>query len=221
MSPLPPKMHVTADCATVRHVPGSGLEVLLIRRANPPYQGQWALPGGFVELDEDLPDAALRELREETGVVPRALEPVGLWGRPGRDPRGRVVTAAFVAVVGPGCEAVRGADDAAEAAWHPRRRLPSLAFDHADIIAAALTRLKELCERTHLSFALLDERFTLCELEELLVAVGSEAGPVRADSVVARARLVRKLEPAAGSRYLYCGTEGDFLEPLARDSGQC
>mgnify|MGYP000072967028 CR=1 FL=1 len=168
MTPQPPRMCVTGDTIPVRYRPDRGLEVLLVRRGNPPFKGQWALPGGFVEMDEDLPDAARRELNEETGAVPRALIQVGAWGTPGRDPRGRTVTAAYLAVIGPEAQRVEGADDAAEADWHPRGDLPELAFDHRDIVNSALAQLDRLCTDTGLALAMLEPEFTRGKLEDLL-----------------------------------------------------
>ena len=195
----------------VRYNAGAGLEVLLVRRGNPPFQGQWALPGGFVEIDEDVPDGALRELEEETGAVPRLLHLLGVWGKPGRDPRGRVVTATYLAVVGPEGWHVRGGDDAAEAAWHPLDSVPHLAFDHDQMIQAARQRLKELCERTHLAFAFLSGPFTLSELKDVLCAAGCatvcESGLAR---MMAGAQVVRDAQDSSAFR---CVAD-DFLRPL-------
>ena len=111
--------------------------VLLVRRAREPFAGCWALPGGFVEIDEDLEDAAHRELHEETGVAGIALRQLGSFGRPGRDPRARVVSVAYVGVLPEGTPAPRAGSDAGELRWFARDALPALAFDHAEIIAAA------------------------------------------------------------------------------------
>jgi len=111
--------------------------VLLIRRGNEPFKGRWALPGGFMEIDETLADAARRELQEETGLGGVALRPLSVFDRPDRDPRGRVISLAFVGTVA-GRPAVCGADDAAEAAWHDLEELPPLAFDHHEVMDAAL-----------------------------------------------------------------------------------
>ena len=118
-----------------------GLRVLLVRRGRAPYAGSWALPGGFVEDDEDLPHAARRELSEETGLDLAGVEvtQVGAYGTPGRDPRGRVVSVAYAAVVDAG--EVQGADDAEEAAWVRLPVTEELAFDHERILADALERL--------------------------------------------------------------------------------
>lgn len=134
-----PRPALTVDVAAFRGAPGER-DVLLIRRGAPPYRGAWALPGGFVDENEPLEPAALRELAEETELVPAApLRQVGAYGDPGRDPRGWTVSVLFAVVLGdeePGV--VAGGDDAAEAAWHPVSALPSLAFDHALLVADAV-----------------------------------------------------------------------------------
>jgi len=131
---MPTKMLVAADTVAFRSVRPGDLDVLLVERANEPFRGCWALPGGFVEEDEDLPQAAARELSEETGLAPAVMDQVGAWGTPGRDPRGRVVSAVYLAVARPGQDRAEGGDDAARAAWHPVDGLPHLAFDHAEIV---------------------------------------------------------------------------------------
>lgn len=126
---------LTADCVVVN----ARSEVLLIRRGNEPYRDCWALPGGFIEMDETIEQCAVRELKEETGLVVdvgRAML-VGVYSRPHRDPRGRTVTVAYRVDVADAVEAV-GTDDAAEARWFPLSALPPLAFDHDEIIAAAI-----------------------------------------------------------------------------------
>lgn len=114
--------------------------VLLIRRAADPFAGMWALPGGYIDMDEDLPDAARRELFEETGVRADTVDQLGTFGAPGRDPRGRTISVAYLARVAPDIEPQAG-DDAKEAAWHPLHRLPELAFDHKEILTLAKKRL--------------------------------------------------------------------------------
>ncbi len=109
--------------------------VLLVTRANPPFKGHLALPGGFVEVGERIEDACRRELEEETGIVAGDLMLLGLWSDPARDPRGHVCSAVFAGTV-PGGEP-RGGDDAADAAWIGDWRAHNLAFDHADILEAA------------------------------------------------------------------------------------
>lgn len=135
-----PHPAVTADVAVLRHR-DERLEILLVRRARGPYDGKWALPGGFVEIDEDLEAAARRELAEETGLEGMSLEQLRTFGDPGRDPRERVITVVYIAVLDGGQADVRAASDADEADWFDVTELPDLAFDHDDIIAAAVRRV--------------------------------------------------------------------------------
>lgn len=128
---------VTADAVIFRNK-ASQAEVLLIQRKNEPFKGQWALPGGFVEEDEDLPNACARELQEETGITISAetLKQVGAYGKPDRDPRSRTVTVAYFAIIEDG-DGAKGADDAKVAQWWNINKLPDLAFDHSEIIEKA------------------------------------------------------------------------------------
>lgn len=131
-----PRPAVTVDVVAVRG-PAHSPEVLLIRRARAPFKGAWALPGGFVGIDEDLPDAARRELFEETGIRARCLVELGVFGRPDRDPRGRVISVAYLARLARP-DIARAGDDASSAEWFPMKKLPKkLAFDHAEILARA------------------------------------------------------------------------------------
>ena len=141
------------------------LQVLLVRRKFPPFQGQWCIPGGFVGIEESLEEAALRELREETGVRDVYLEQLYTFGDPGRDPRGRVITVAYVALIPSPAIQPRGGDDAAEARWWSMADLPLLAFDHATILDYALTRLRYKLEYSAVGFELLPETFSLSELQ--------------------------------------------------------
>ncbi len=123
--------------------PEKKLAVLLIKRGKEPFKGAWALPGGFVERDEELKTAALREMREETNVELQIINQVGVYSKPTRDPRGRVVSVAFYAVVPRNTlKNVKAGYDAHEARWYSVTKLPELAFDHIDIVHAALVKLK-------------------------------------------------------------------------------
>lgn len=136
-----PRPAVTVDIAVFRSRRG-GDEVLLIQRGKPPFVGQWALPGGFVEIEEDLPDAARRELAEETGIEIERLIQVGAYGRPGRDPRGRTISIAYVGRAD-AHDSLSAGDDAADAAWHLLDALPALPFDHEEIIRDARAALAD------------------------------------------------------------------------------
>ncbi len=134
-----PRPMLTADCIVVR-----GSELLLIRRGNKPFRGCWALPGGFMEMDETIEHCAVRELQEETGIVvsEKQLTLVGIYSALGRDPRGRTVTAAYAVRVPEDTHALAG-DDAADLRWWPIDQLPPLAFDHDAILSAALPLLHD------------------------------------------------------------------------------
>jgi 8-oxo-dGTP diphosphatase len=146
------------------------LHVLLVRRAAPPFACCYAIPGGFVHEDESLDRAARRELAEETGVRDVYLEQLYSFGDPGRDPRGRIVTIAYFALVA-GDRALRAGTDAAEARWFPITDLPILAFDHARILDYALERLRNKLEYTTVGFQLLPAKFTLAELQAVYEAI--------------------------------------------------
>ncbi|MCF7978709.1 MAG: NUDIX hydrolase [Chromatiaceae bacterium] len=143
------------------------LQLLLIERGNEPFKGSWALPGGFVDIDEDLETCAARELAEETGVKNLYLEQLGTFGKPGRDPRERVISVAYLALAPESRLQVRAGDDAAAAAWFPVNALPPLAFDHDEIIAMAHRRLVAKLDYSTIAFQLLPETFTLSELQQV------------------------------------------------------
>lgn len=148
------------------------LEVLLVRRKNGPYQGYWAIPGGFIQMNETLETSAQRELFEETAVSDVYLEQLYTFGDPDRDPRTRVISVVYFALVGASqAHSVRGGDDAAEARWWSMYNLPELAFDHQRILSYALQRLRWKLEYTALGFLLLPETFTLGELQAVYEAV--------------------------------------------------
>lgn len=150
------------------------LHVLLIQRRQPPFEGCWCLPGGFVQIDETLEDAALRELEEETGVRDVSLEQLYTFGDVERDPRGRVITVAYLACVRSPAPQPRGGDDAAQARWWPIHDLPPLGFDHARIVDCALRRLRHKLKCDLASLGLVPERFTLDELQRLYEAILGE-----------------------------------------------
>ncbi|ACB74331.1 NUDIX hydrolase [Opitutus terrae] len=143
------------------------LKVLLIQRDQPPYRGKWALPGGFVDMNESLEAAARRELEEETGVTELYLEQLYTFGEPKRDPRERVISVAYYALVKLADHTVRAASDARNVAWFPVANLPALAFDHEEILDVALRRLKGKIRYEPIGFELLPEKFPLSELQRL------------------------------------------------------
>ncbi|MDB6076326.1 MAG: hydrolase [Akkermansiaceae bacterium] len=165
-----PRPSLTVDCV-VFGFDGNGLQVLLIRRGLVPFLGCWALPGGFVLMDEDLETAARRELQEETSLREVFLEQLQTFGAPGRDPRGRVVSVAYFALVRPDQHPAKSDTDASEAAWFPVGKLPELAFDHDEILRAAQARLHGKVRWQPIGFELLPEKFTLGQLQALYEAV--------------------------------------------------
>ena len=165
-----PHPAMTADCV-VFGFDGKQLHVLLIERGLEPYKGSWALPGGFMKIDETVEQCALRELKEETGVEDIYLEQFHVFSAVGRDPRERVVTVAFLALVRKSDFRLIAGDDAAGASWFELGKLPSLAFDHHDIIDMARKRLPELMRTKPIGFKLLDEKFSMNELQRLYEAV--------------------------------------------------
>jgi 8-oxo-dGTP diphosphatase len=150
------------------------LKVLLIRRAADPYRDHWALPGGFVEIDEDLERCALRELEEETGVSGVWLEQLYTFGRPDRDPRERVITVAYYALVPLDRLHVRAASDASEARWFAWKDLPPLAFDHREIAELAHRRLVAKLDYSDIALQFMPGRFTLGELQKVYEIIGGE-----------------------------------------------
>ncbi len=164
---------VATDVACVQFR-GNRLHVLLIRRKNPPFQGNWAFPGGFVEENESLRTAAERELREETGVTGSGLQQFYTAGDPGRDPRGRVITICFCALLPPGPVQLCAETDASEARWFPVQEPPSLAFDHHQVLSKLQKHLKEQFLVGLDAFDLLPEPFELGELYALLGDVYEE-----------------------------------------------
>ena len=156
---------VTVDIAVFSLVEAD-LKVLLVRRKYEPFANVWALPGGFIELDESLEASAARELAEETGVTDVYIEQLYTFGRPDRDPRARVITVAYFALVPRDVIEHQAGDDAAETGWFSIFDLPPLAFDHAEILDYALTRLRYKLEYTSVGFELLPDVFTLTELQK-------------------------------------------------------
>ena len=170
-----PRPMVTVD-AVVFTLAAEALDVLLIERKFPPFEGAWALPGGFVGMDEPLEDAAARELEEETGVRGVRLEQFYAFGEPGRDPRGRTISVAHWGVAdGTYCRP-RAGDDAATARWFPLASLPPLAFDHGLTIEYALLRLRAALTDRKNRLALLPGTFSPEDCERFCSAVSGQSG---------------------------------------------
>jgi 8-oxo-dGTP diphosphatase len=144
------------------------LHVLLVQRKRWPYEGYWAIPGGFIEMDESLEQAARRELEEETGVRDVYLEQLYTFGDVGRDPRTRVISVAYIALIRAESQKVRASDESTAVRWFPVRALPErLAFDHEQILDLAVSRLRSKLEYTTLAFQLLPEVFSILELKHI------------------------------------------------------
>ena len=171
--PSPAERHTVSVDVVIFSLREGDLKVLLIRRAAPPFKGKWAIPGGFVRAHESLEEAALRELAEETGVGDVYLEQLYTFGAPKRDPRGRIITVAYFALVVDDVSPQAG-QEASETQWHSMYDLPELAFDHADILKYALQRLRYKLEYTAVGFELLPNEFTLTELQSAYETVLGE-----------------------------------------------
>lgn len=168
-------VRITVDLAILT-VRDDRLQVLLIERGNEPYRGQPALPGGFLQQDEDIPDAARRELMEETAVdgAELHLEELGVFGAPGRDPRGRIVTVTYLAIA-PNLPIPVAGSDASNAGWQPVDSVlatpPKLAFDHDLILRTAVEQARRLLEYTTLATAFCADTFTIGELRRVYEVV--------------------------------------------------
>ncbi len=162
-----PRPSVTVDCVIFGLQESTQLKVLLIQRAHEPFKDAWALPGGFVDMDEDLETAALRELEEETGVRDVFIEQLYSFGQPTRDPRGRVISIAYYALVNLAQHPVKAASDAKTVKWFDVNKLPPLAFDHNEIMEMAINRLQAKVRYQPIGFELLPEKFTLTQLQKL------------------------------------------------------
>jgi 8-oxo-dGTP diphosphatase len=137
-----PRPMVTVDAVIFKRSQGN-TALLLIKRKNDPYRGKWAFPGGFIEMDEELEDAAARELTEETGLKNVHLEQMHTFGKVGRDPRGRQITIAFLGFTNEKNELIKAGDDAEQAEWFDIENLPKdMAFDHEEVAKFAIGRLK-------------------------------------------------------------------------------
>ena len=163
-----PHPSVTTDCV-IFGFDGSKLKVLLIERGIEPFKGKWAFPGGFLKMDESAEEGALRELREETGLTGAYIRQFHAFTAPDRDPRERVITIAYYALVR--LQDVRGGDDAAKAQWFSLDEVPALAFDHDQILRMAERSLRKQIHFEPVGFELLPEKFTMKALQQLYEAI--------------------------------------------------
>ncbi len=168
-----PRPALTVDCVVFAFDPSNkSLKVLLIQRLADPFKDSWALPGGFVEMEEDIETAAKRELKEETSMENIFLEQLYTFGTLGRDPRGRVVSVAYYALIPlQKAQTPIAASDAKAAKWFSIDKLPPLAFDHNDILQLGLQRLRGKVRYQPIGFELLDEKFSLSDLQRLYETV--------------------------------------------------
>ena len=195
-----PRPALTVDCAVFSPTDRS-LEVLLIRRDEPPFEGQWATPGGFVEIDEPVAEAAPRELAEETGMRGVELVEFGVFDEPGRDPRGRMVAVAHWGLTRRDDHDLAAATDARDLDWFPVDELPQLAFDHDDLVTGALDALRSRARSGPIGRGLLDEPFELDALYALYRAVlAVELDEERFRRVVRRAGF---LDASGGGRFRF------------------
>ncbi|MCR9252257.1 MAG: NUDIX hydrolase [bacterium] len=164
-------INLAVDAVVFGYTSEDGLSVLLIQRKIPPFEGEWALPGGLVKENESLDEAVMRELKEETGVSINYLEQLYTFGEPKRDPRNRVVSVAYYGLVRPDVFHLLADTDALEAAWFNLDELPKLAFDHQNILNLARVRLKGKITYEPIGFELLDKKFPFSELEKLYQTV--------------------------------------------------
>lgn len=165
-----PRPAVTTDICLFT-VAEDELRILLVRRGVEPFKGSWALPGGFLSETETLDQCAARELEEETGVRGAHLEHFGNFSNPKRDPRYRVITTAYLALVPATDHALQSGSDAEDAQWHSLARLPKLSFDHKEIITSARKTLSTRIDLEPLALALLPDRFTLTQLQKVYEAI--------------------------------------------------
>lgn len=196
-----PRPSVTVDLVVFRLVDDL-IQILLVRRKREPFAGHWAIPGGFLDLDEPADEAALRELREETGLDQvDQLAPIGFFANVDRDPRGRVISLAHAGVVREPMAEVQGGDDAAEAHWMDPREVEAFAFDHKEILASALHWLIFQIQTGSAGLRLLPESFSKADVKRLFQAIGGT--PQGASAWLKRLERSGTIAPVSGSRGRY------------------
>jgi 8-oxo-dGTP diphosphatase len=167
-----PNIKVAVDAIVFGYSKQEGVSVLLIQRKYPPFQNSWAIPGGFVLEEESLEEAVKRELQEETGITVHYLEQLYTFGSPGRDPRQRIISIAYVALVKSSqFQQLKASTDAEHAQWFAIKCLPELAFDHQEILQKAIERVRSKIRYQPIGFELLDKVFSFADLEHLYVSL--------------------------------------------------
>ena len=167
-----PNIKVTVDAIVFGYSKNEGVSVLLVQRKYPPYKGSWALPGGFVLENESLEEAVQRELQEETGITVNYLEQLYTFGEPGRDPRQRIISVAYFALVKSSqFQQLQASTDAENARWFNIKSIPALAFDHKHILVMAIQRVQAKIRYQPIGFELLDRKFPFADLEKLYTAL--------------------------------------------------
>ena len=207
-----PRPSVTVDLVVFALV-GESIRILLVRRGEEPFAGSWAIPGGFLDLDESPSDAAIREVREETGLAGvDEIAPIGFYAAVDRDPRGRVISLAHAAVVKAPLPELAAGSDAREAAWLEPSEIESIAFDHGEILKQAFRWLLFQVQDGPLGLLLLPDPFSLADIKRLFVATGGS--PQAASGWRRRMEAAGRMVPAKGKRGRYRAVTPD-VEPEA------
>ena len=200
-----PRPAVTTDCV-IFGFDDDGLSVLLIQRGAEPYKDFWAFPGGFLNMDEDAESGARRELMEETGFIADTIVQFGAFSAVDRDPRGRVITIAFYALVKTG--KVEGGDDAADARWFPINQIPALAFDHEDILNRSLCALRERLRFQPVGIDILPEEFSMSQLVHMYECIPGLVLDTESFSIqMLGMKLLSKVRDGGNTEPLYCFDE--------------
>ncbi|MCS3797713.1 NUDIX domain-containing protein [Niastella sp. OAS944] len=166
------EIKIAVDAIVFGYSKNEGVSILLIQRKYPPFQNAWAIPGGFVLADESLEEAVRRELREETGIEVNYLEQLYTFGDPNRDPRKRVISVAYFALVKSAkFQQLKASTDAENAQWFNFKELPELAFDHKEILKMAIERVRTKIRYQPIGFELLDRKFPFADLEKLYITL--------------------------------------------------
>lgn len=207
---------VTVDVCICRFV-NKKIEVLLIKRKFPPFKDMWAIPGGFVNIDakEDLEQTAARELQEETQLTGMFIEQLKTYGAPDRDPRKRIITAAYFALVPKkylDAQTIEAKDDAKEYGWFPLKELPELAFDHKEILSDLFQRLSGKVTYCPIAFELLGKEFTWTDLQDVYEYLLNKEGALMASNFRRKIKSQYVIEHLKGQKYNKTGRPSNLLQ---------